>query len=1622
MSDSKSNSSSKSFNFESSPEEMVIQSSNNSMSSMVDSKSQGSKSVSPKEDEFRFSSLSESSESSLPSREKSIPQAALSGPRAETFDSKVFDSSDVSETSMKSEKSESAIEIPPPIAVSSAVTETSQSPQESAQESAVAAPSALTETSQSPQESAVAAPSPQESAQESAVAAPSALTETSQSLQESAKKSSEESAVSPSLMKSVVDSKMFDSSIESDASEEPESLAKTPKKVDAVPIEPGKILPDAVSVKATPVKSKTLEKPDIIPLTGKKCPNGFRQPSKKDGTCKKKKKIIKISKKQIKKLKLQGIIKKTESDEKKESIELEEPEMLDKSSCEKLISDLNGVINKLTLEEKKYNEILRCISDKNRENISPELNFLYPLLDDPNFNKKISLKKEFYDAKYIPKTDEEYENIEQIANKLCNEREFELSAHQKFVRNFLSSHTPYNSLLLFHGVGTGKTCSAISVCEEMRLYTKQLKNKKKIIVVATPNVQENFKLQLFDERKLKEIDGYWNIKSCTGNTFIKEINPMHMKGLSRDKVIKQIKKIIRNSYLFIGYTAFANMIENIMKNVTIDDLESEEKKKRGLKLIKKEFSNRMIVIDEVQNIRNVEGISKNTTDFLIKAVKYTTNTKLLLLSATPMYNSPREIVWLLKLMNCNDDRFVIDEKEVFDKDDNLLVVDGREVGKEILIRNSTGYVSYVRGENPFAFPFRLYPNDFNSPHSIKKLQYDSGNNWYPKRQLNGKTIVEPINVLDIFITKLGPYQQKAYDFLLNELKKNPKKNLNNPNKGLQLSVLDSLTQVLNVSYPLLKDDNWRKGDMSDLYGLKGIENNFYFHPKKKNNFHYKREVLEKHGQIFSPSEVSKYSGKIKNICDCIKKSKGIVILFSQFIYGGCVPIALILEEMGFKRYNHEKSLFKEEHLKTVEPLNALTMKHRDEGDFKQAHYAMITGDKNFSPDNKLELIAATNENNTNGEIIKVIIISRAGSEGLDFKNIRQVHILEPWYNFNRTEQVIGRGVRNLSHCKLPFKERNVEIYLYGSELENQDEEASDLFLYRLAEEKAKKIGVISRLLKQNAIDCKLNQSYNMINYDKNIELITSSNKTINYKIKDKPYSGICDFMEDCECMCLPDNTEIDENDVNKDTYNESFIMMNLDVIFNRIKQLFKEEYVYEEKELIARINALKSYPIEQIYSALTQLINDKNEFISDMLDRIGRLINIDNYYLFQPLEIEDPNISLFERKVPLDYKRRKISFKIPSEIKSDSILMEKDEEIVAPPIATVNIPKPPEEKVRVEEEEEIILPNKEKFISILNKLRNDYYECTNYKQIKKLTSATKKLWVNNCAWTIYNLENHNKEIPHESLSKLALDHLLDILEYNEKVELIKNISFKIESNKENLKILSKKYDSSFLLQINAYFDKFVIEDDDNVVIPLVKSEEKSNKVNKTLMFIVLKSDGIEEMSRIPSLNIKRNLDSIKLTDDEIKKLKVGGFNIGFMIYDKRYKVQFKTKKVNTKNKGASCERGATKSMLISKINILLPKKSEEKSEEKSEQKEKLYEKYYMDPNANKRNSKIIKIYNKSGINIIQRDFEGSEIPINTTQLCIEIEMIHRYYDSKKLNSQKWFFNELEWYMNENLLN
>jgi superfamily II DNA/RNA helicase len=92
--------------------------------------------------------------------------------------------------------------------------------------------------------------------------------------------------------------------------------------------------------------------------------------------------------------------------------------------------------------------------------------------------------------------------------------------------------------------------------------------------------------------------------------------------------------------------------------------------------------------------------------------------------------------------------------------------------------------------------------------------------------------------------------------------------------------------------------------------------------------------------------------------------------------------------------------------------------------------------------NNLEYYAFTGELNDkekkrivekyNRKEIQVLLLSSSGAEGLDLKNTRQIHIMEPHFNMAKINQVIGRGIRYKSHYDLNKKERKVDVYYWIS--------------------------------------------------------------------------------------------------------------------------------------------------------------------------------------------------------------------------------------------------------------------------------------------------------------------------------------------------------------------------------------------------------------------------------------------------------------------------------------------------------------------------------------------------------------------------------------------------------------
>jgi hypothetical protein len=1131
------------------------------------------------------------------------------------------------------------------------------------------------------------------------------------------------------------------------------------------------------------------------------------------------------------------------------------------------MSDPNPIIDK-----GMTNEQLVELELKNREEISSEeteYSYLYPSLDDPQFASKISKRKEFYDTRY-EKPDSSKE-IEEVSNKLCN-AEFELAPHQMFVRNFLSFQTPYNGLLLYHGLGSGKTCSAISVSEEMRAYLKQMDIAQRIIVVASPNVQENFKLQLFDERRLKEVDGLWNIKACTGNKFLAEINPMNMKGLPREKVISQVKRIISTSYLFLGYIEFANYIN---KKAAVDsDLSIEKKNALMKRKLQKLFGNRLIIIDEVHNIRMTDdNKDKRVAVELEKLVTNVKNMRLLLLSATPMYNSYKEIVWLLSLLNVNDGRSKFSAREVFNADGSFKVNDeGEETGKELLMRKAIGYISFVRGENPYTFPFRIWPAEFSPTNTYSSIPK-------PGVQLNGMAIRQPLEMLSIFLTQCGSVQQTGYDYIINHLKENVGKETGRKMPDFEnmeafgYTLLQRPLEALNMVYPDKRIAD-TVVDPKDLVGKAGLSRLMKFKesnsPMFRGDFEYK---TDEYGAIFSPEEIGKYSGKIKNICDSIINSEGVILIYSQYIDGGIVPISLALEELGFKRAGTGRSLYK---TPPTQGIDAVTFKTKKEigNDFNQASYIMITGDKALSPDNVQELKLATNIDNKDGKQVKVILISQAGSEGLDFKFIRQVHVLEPWYNMNRIEQIIGRAVRTCSHKDLPFALRNVEIYLYGSVLTDVRNEAADIYVYRLAELKALQIGVVTRALKESSVDCLLNyeqSGFTVEDMNLVIKQTLSSGKVIDYQVGDKPFTSTCDYMSKCAYKCLPVNS-VNPNDITLDTYNESFIMMNTDKIIQRIRDSFKESFFFRKEKLVGMINAIKNYPLMQINAALNQLVEDKNEFIVDIYDRIGRLINIGDLYLFQPIELNDQHISIYDRSVPVEYKREKLLFESKG---VDAVVDAKKAKVVA---KTVKIKKKNEGK------------------DVLKEMRDNYTIANTPQELE----AGVDDWYKFCSLVIPHLESQGWDSA--LIETLLVHHLVESLRFDSKLALINYMSdYKSEDRMTRL--------------IQEYFKSMEMKNRGIIGIQLQNTGKQQLIISKDVeprVWSIAQPQDYEDLAS----NIREMVNDIMPMATKLSE------HVGFMVNFKKDYMVFKIRDISkTRNTGARCDQ-ASKASSVKMLNYL----------------------------------------------------------------------------------------------------
>jgi superfamily II DNA or RNA helicase len=559
----------------------------------------------------------------------------------------------------------------------------------------------------------------------------------------------------------------------------------------------------------------------------------------------------------------------------------------------------------------------------------------YPGTKDAQFNTKIAAKKEFKD--HISKKNDK--SIEELCSKLNAPVLFE---YQKLLRNYLSPATPYQNTLLYALAGTGKTISSIAIAET------HIPQGIKVYVLLEDSVRQNF----YDEYKM-----------YTG------------KDLDKRKIKVQT----------LG--KFTNVISGLLKTSS------------GRKEIKENYSNSLIIIDEVHNIRENTNENTNENEDTVaesdassfkryNAVKSIlsigSGNKLLLMSATPMYDNPREIVSLINLFLVNSKEPEIDVNAIFDS----LKLTSR--GEKIIREKLRGIVSHVRPDTN-TYPSMSFPKDA-------------------------------------------------------------------------------------VSYPFLKDTDIRiiECKMSERHEM-------YYRDNISDHINVVRQNSNVIGTDNSPEELtenklkdkkSSISTKFYKLLKSLKDDEGSAFIYSEFISGSLEKIKDILLANGFDEYNPKKA-----------SSNKPTFVFLDGG---------------LSLTQRTSLIDTfNNTENKDGKIIKVVLGSRVLKEGITLKNVRHVHIMEPWHNISRLQQIWGRAIRACSHVALSKSKRNVMVHLYASTFGTpipskinysdfsviKDTIPYDIIGYYRSVEKQIYIEKIIRVLREIAFDCLLNKEINANDVD-----------------------------------------------------------------------------------------------------------------------------------------------------------------------------------------------------------------------------------------------------------------------------------------------------------------------------------------------------------------------------------------------------------------------------------------------------------------------------------------------------------------------------------------------------------
>lgn len=815
---------------------------------------------------------------------------------------------------------------------------------------------------------------------------------------------------------------------------------------------------------------------------------------------------------------------------------------------------------------------------------------------------------------------------------------------QKMVRDFMATESPYHGILLYFGLGVGKTISALAVSEGIL-------NKKQVIFMSKASLEPNFigavkvagqdymvnnnywvfaelgspeaeslREQLGIPKKIADDNGGIYLIDFT----ITQSNYKEMSQKHRDNLNKQLDALLKERFMFVHYDS-----PTLFRHITPED-----------------FNDKVVIIDEVHNLTN--GMTKKNSKAakLYQIFMNAKNTKFVFLTGTPIINQVFEAGCLFNVLrgyiptlefkvqvnfdmpvdfkkikaalkqNKHIDQIVINQVNrilkitknpdyfvtsndpskpgvVYTPDQPVVTLDQLQTDIEQVLK-TLGYKFTVTQRQETCLP--------EDQEEFEKMFYNPDLNKVKKPDVFKKRIASLLSFYDYKDPKAFPdltagsphivqcpmsdYQLGIYETIRHEEIQKDKKSSRRKNDDDAMKTTYRIHSRLACSF-VYPDDIPNPYDIKKLELMEQQvealtaageeveeidEENEQAITKfiKENLMKMIRKNKAKYFDIPSGA-LARYSPKYVAMIKNIMKAPGLVLVYSYFkTMVGLNMFALALEETGEWEEFQIKKIDKQWHLITGNPdmehkksrsssnnqNNNREIKGAEQPKKRKNCYVFYSGaeDKDYReivkyiynsefdrlPESCNPLKASlkklyAGDENLHGQVIKMMMTTRTGAEGLDLKHVRSIHITEPYWQPVLLDQVIGRGVRNNSHIRLPLAERNVEVFIYMAtipghmltKISQADVRVdfakyndglgmkgrvvtSDEALYITSEHKRVITNQLLHLMKESAFDCALNYAVNSKqHYDPQIVCM-------NYETKDRDEYLFTPSIEDTQ--------------------------------------------------------------------------------------------------------------------------------------------------------------------------------------------------------------------------------------------------------------------------------------------------------------------------------------------------------------------------------------------------------------------------------------------------------------------------------------------------------------------------